>query len=326
MTSENDPLWPGPAKGSELDVVGLGECSLDRVVTIDSFPASGDKLSVAQYVEVPGGQIATALRTCCRLGLRAGFVGCVGDDEAARQVLEPLREAGIDLVEVRSIPGAATRAAVILVEIGSGERTVLWHRDPLLKLDPKQLDRRSIERAGALLVDATDPEAAEWAARVARAAGIPVVLDADRIWDGAEALLGCVDFPVVSQPFAEEFGGDGSVRAGLRALLLRGARLAVATLGEWGAVALAQDASFESPGFEVNALDTTGAGDAFRGGFIWALLRRLDGARVLRTANAVAGLACEATGAQGGLPSEAATEALLRSRQPRAWPSPEPWS
>lgn len=279
-----------------------------RVQRAPRFP---DKAELADYREQPGGQIATAVLGCARLGLRAAFVGSVGDDAAGAAALEPLRRAGVDLSGVKRVAGATTRHAVILVDASSGERAVLWQRDARLALRPGDLDAAAIRSARALLVDAEDPEASSWAAQVARQAGVPVVLDADRPVEGLEKLLSAVDFPIVSREFAESVWGGGSPREALRRLAGPHVRLAVVTLGPEGALAAAPGRVLESPGFPVEARDTTGAGDAFRSGFVWGLLAGADAERVLRAANASAALNCRAEGAQAALPTRDELEALM---------------
>jgi sugar/nucleoside kinase (ribokinase family) len=239
----------------------------------------------------------------------------VGDDREAELALAPLRAAGVDCSAVKRVAGGRTRRALIRVERASGEREVTPERDPRVALAPADLDRRRIEAARALLVDTEDPEVSLWAAQVAHAAGIPVVLDADRPGPAADALLGAVDFPIVSHEFAEKLG-EGSARAALRALAARARRLAVVTLGREGAIAQAPGARrvLASPAFAVEANDTTGAGDVFHAAFIWALLQGQGVAAVLRTANAAAAMSCRALGAQGGLPDRAALGAFLTRR------------
>ncbi len=311
MSAFDRRLWPDGRVSAELDVVGLGENSLDHLCVVDRWPVPGEKSDLVQYVSRPGGQVATALLGCARLGLRVGYMGAVGGDPAADSVLEPLIRAGVDLEGVRRIPGAQTRSATILVRRRDGERTVLAYRDPRLRLAPSRLELREIERARALHLDASDPDASLWAARTARAAGIPVVLDADHVWPQAERLLSLIDFPVVSRRFAEEWGGTGRVADGLAKLTGSGAQLAVATCGEEGAMARSSELQLLSPAFPIQVKDTTGAGDAFHAGFIWALLKGTSSRQALRIANAVAGLACMALGAQEGLPRSEDLENFL---------------
>jgi sulfofructose kinase len=308
-----------------LDVVGMGEISLDWSCVLQdptqggegvatALPlAPGEKRPLAACSEYPGGQIATALLGCARLGLRVGFMGSAGDDRAAEAALEPLRAAHVDLSSLRRIAGAGIRRAVVLVDAVSGERSILFHRDPRLALSPGELDPASIRRGRLLHLDATDLDASVWAAGHARREDIPVVLDADTPHEGLDKLLRLVDFPVVDRRLAEELGGTGCIADGLRALASHGARLAVATVGEEGALAWRGEQLLRSPGFRVAVRDATGAGDAFHAGLIWGLIAGLPAEALLRAANAVAALNCQAAGAQGGLPTRGALEEFLKA-------------
>jgi sugar/nucleoside kinase (ribokinase family) len=213
---------------------------------------------------------------------------------------------------------------MILVDRASGERTVLGHRDERLRLQAADVPRARIAQARCLLLDADDPEAAAEAARAARAAGVPVVLDADAVSPAQAPLLAATDFPVVSRHFAEAFGGEGGVRAGLARLVALGARMAVATLGEHGCLARLGEREIACPGYAIAPRDTTGAGDVFHAAFAWGLLEGLPPEAVLRAANAAAASSCLALGAQGGLPTREALEAFLRDHEPAPWREPAP--
>jgi sugar/nucleoside kinase (ribokinase family) len=316
------PLAPVRARAAEHDVVGIGQSSLDRVCLLEAPPPLGGKAALLGSYELPGGQIATAMLACARLGLRAAYVGTVGDDAAAEQVLAPLAGAGVDLRGVKRVVSAPTRSATVLVDATTGDRTILGYRDPRLALSPADLAPGPIERAGCLHVDAVDVEASAFAADVARRAGVPVVLDADGPGPGLEKLLAKVDFPIVSRGLAEAMGGRGGLRAALAELCALGARLAVVTLGEYGALARFGERLIESPAFRVNARDTTGAGDVFHAAFVLGLLEGMACEPILRTANAAAAMSCRALGAQGGLPTRSELEAFLREQRPAAWRDP----
>jgi sugar/nucleoside kinase (ribokinase family) len=297
-------------------VVGIGQCSIDHVAVVDGFPPYAGKVAMQSYRRLPGGQIATALLACARLGLRTAFVSSVGDDGVAEAVLAPLRAAGVDVSRVLEIAGATSQLALIIVDQRKGERTVIWHRDPRLALPRARLARADVERGRALHLDAGDPDVASWAARTARAAGIPVFADVDTLAPGVDEVLRAVDFPIVSTQFAEQrFGG---AREALRGLAALGARFPVVTLGERGALGGAGERPVASPAFEVEVRDTTGAGDVFHGAFIVGVLEGCGGEQALRLANAAAGMNCRALGAQGGLPTRAELDAFLRSARPRA--------
>jgi sugar/nucleoside kinase (ribokinase family) len=296
-----------------FDVLGIGQCSLDRVAFVDGPPPPAEAPDPEQAQELPGGQVATAILACARLGLRTAYAGAVGDDAAAARVLEPLRRAGVDLSGVRRVAGAATRRAMIYVERANGERHVRPRRDPRLVLAPEAVDAAAVAAASVLHLDAEHPEASLRAARLARAAGVAVVLDLERPGPGVEELLASADFPIVSRRFAEILSGDGSAADGLARLLARGARLAVATLGPEGALARGPGdrEPIHSAGFRVEARDTTGAGDVFHAAFAFGLLQGWEAERVLRASNAAAAMSCRALGAQGGLPDRSELEEFL---------------
>jgi len=281
------------------------------VSVVADWPTGGGKQDVLHTELCSGGQMASALLGCARLGLRSRYLGAVGTDASEQRVLTPLHAAGIDLSCVQRIEGASTRSAWILVRAGDGERSVLAQRDSELRLDLAALDRRSIEDAGLLHVDASDPDASYWAAGVAQQAGIPVVLDADRVEESTEALLSRVDFPVVSEAFAREWGGSENLNDGLEKLALSGNRLAVVTRGAEGASAAIGSHRIHSPAARVGVVDTTGAGDAFHAGLIWALFQGCSAEPALIAAHGVAGLSCTALGAQGGLPDEKSLREFL---------------
>jgi sulfofructose kinase len=310
------PLLAGAPRAAPFDVVGLGQCSIDHVAIVDGFPPYAGKVAMREYLRLPGGQIATALLACARLGLRTSFLSTVGDDGVAESVLGPLRAAGVDVSRVLEMPGAQSQLALIVVDVQSGERTVVWHRDPRLRMPRERLSRADLERGRALHLDAGDPDAAAWAAREARACGVAVFADVDTVAPGVDDVLRAVDFPIVSTQFAEQrFGSPIEALRGLAAL---GARWPVVTLGDRGAVGGSADAPLASPAFDVEVRDTTGAGDVFHGAFIAAALEGADAAAALRIANGAAAMNCRALGAQGGLPTRAQLDAFLASARHRA--------
>lgn len=322
MHAEGRALHPRLPSSGAVDVVGLGQCSLDHVCLVEGLPQFAGKDRILDYTRLPGGQVATALLACAKLGLRTAYLGSVGDDDAAERVLAPLRSAGVDVTGVRAVAGAPTQLAVILLDRASGERTVLWYRDPRLALRLQDLTRKRVEAGRVLHLDGGDPEVGIWASKVARESDIPVILDADTPVPGTAELLAHVDFPIVSHTFAETFFGTRDPREALRGLSSYGARMAVVTLGELGALARLGDREIESPAYRVAVADTTGAGDVFHAAFAFALLEGLDAEGCLRAANAAAGMNCRAVGAQGGLATREELEAFLAAEQPAPWREP----
>jgi sugar/nucleoside kinase (ribokinase family) len=307
-----EPLWPRRRSRVARSLVGLGQISLDRVGVVARWPRRGEKQVLEEELLLPGGQIATALLAAAQQGVPGALVAAVGVDEAAQQALAPLRAAGVDVSDVRAFPGVATRQAWLLCERDSAERTIFERRDPALRLRAEDVPPSRVESAAALLVDAEHPEASLRAVALARRAGVATLCDVERADEASWAILREVDFPIVSQGFADECWSGSSAEAALARLVGPATRMAVLTRGARGALARWGDRVLEVPALRIDALDTTGAGDVFRGSFAVALLAGCGARDVLEWANAAAGLACLGRGAQGALPRAAEVEARLR--------------
>jgi sulfofructose kinase len=285
-----------------FDVVGVGLNAVDTLVVVPEYPAFNSKTEIAEHRRCGGGQVATALVACQRWGLRTKYVGAVGDDLEGALQKESLEEEGIALSDLVVVPRAFTQTAVIIIEARSGERTILWRRDPKLARDPETLAVTSVACGRILLVDGHEIPLALRAARIAREAGMPVVLDIDSVREGSRELLTLVDFPVVSESFGPRLTGKRDLIEALREIqALSPRRFVCATLGHRGAVALAGDSALRVHAPGVRPIDTTGAGDIFHGGFVYALASGWDLDATLRFATAAAALNCTAYGARGGI-------------------------
>ncbi len=310
------PVLPA-ADARPIDLLGLGEASLDVAVTVDGFPDPDAKVPAADLALRPGGQVATAVRAVARLGWRAAYAGTLGDDGGAQTVVEALSGDGVRLDALVRRPGVSSRSAVVLVDRVAGTRTVLGYRDPRLDLTLEEIGRIDVSQARVLLLDGTDPSAARQAGTAARAAGTRVVVDLDEAAREIPDLAPLADVVMASEGLARALGGS-FIAGGLGRLVQLAAPAAVVcvTLGPRGAVAVAGGQEVRVPAFEVPCVDSTGAGDVFHAGFIAAWLEPGLGGDLraaLRMASAAAALACTAPGAQGALPDRAGVHGLLSS-------------
>jgi sugar/nucleoside kinase (ribokinase family) len=300
------------------DVVGLGENSVDHVLRLPSLPHAGQasKIEVLSTSHEPGGQVVTALCTCLAMGLRAAYVGAFGSNEDGTRLRAQLAARGLDLTHavVRPVPN---RSAVILVEDTTGERAVLGHRDAGLALTAAEVPLDLLAQTRVLHVDGGDEDASIAAARVARDAGAHVTCDLERLGASTGALLAELTVPILAPGLAEAITGEADAERALRKLPAPHARLRCVTLGSKGALVLDGDRVIHAPGFTVAAVDTTGAGDVFRGAFITALLRGDAPDAVVRFANAAAAISCTRAGAIGGIPSREEVDALIAERTSR---------
>jgi len=305
------PVPAPPPESRPFDAVGLGLNAVDHLVVVPRYPAFGSKIEMLSHTVLPGGQAATAMVALARLGLRTRHVGRVGDDDTGRLQLDSLDSEGVERSECRVVRGVDSQLAFILVDGVSGERTVIWRRDPRVSILPDEVDEQLACSGRVLHLDGHNIEAEIQAATWARAAGIPVSIDVDFDY-GGEHLYPLVDYFIASADFPRRVMGIDDERSALTALRDRfGSPVVGMTLGMRGALVLCDGVFVESPGFSVEARDTTGAGDAFHAGFLYGLLTGADLDETLRIANAVAALNCTEIGARGGLPTRAELEDFL---------------
>lgn len=295
------------------DVVGIGANSVDFVHLLPGYPqpfGSFAKMKIQRQEVLCGGQMATAMSACASFGLRAKYVGVTGTDDNGRRVRRELERRGIDLADL-IIRDAPNQFAVILVDETNGDRIVLWDRDEKLLLRERDLPAEALAQARVVHVDDVDQAAAIMAARLARAHAVPVTSDIDRITDRTGELIEAVSIPIFAEHVPTRVTGINDQEAALRALQRPHHQMLCVTLGERGAIALDGDTIHRAPAFAVDAVDTTGAGDVFRAGFVYALLRGWPTPEMLRFANAAAAVSCTRLGALGGIPSLAEVDALV---------------
>jgi len=291
----------------KFDVVGFGLNAVDHLVTVPRYPSFNTKTRLTEHHQLAGGQVSSAMVGAQRLGLRTSYLGKVGDDYEGRLLIGSLLSEGVECAGVMVAAGARTQSAVIIIEQFSGERTILWHHDEGTRISPAEIHREAITRARVLHLDGYDTLAAIQAARWAHEAGLAVTIDLDTVYKGIDELLPLVDFLIMSQGLAAELSGVMDERAALKQLHERfGCYLVAMTQGARGALAYVEEAFIASPAFRPPVCrDTTGAGDAFRAGFIYGLVKGLSVEETMRVANAVAALKCRELGARAALPAEA---------------------
>ena len=308
---------------ADFDVAGVGLNATDTMIVVPGFPAYGGKTLIGREFYSVGGPVATAMVTCARLGLRAKYIGTVGDDERGRLQMDSLRESGINIEHVQQRANCANQSAYIIVDESTGERTVFWSRPDCLALSPAGIAEEQITCARLLHIDGHDTPAVERAARIARNNGIPVTMDVDTVRPGLEHVLPFVDYLIADADFPRRWTGMEDPFDALAALQRQsGARVAAMTLGAQGVLACVAGSGENngfvySPGFIVNSIDTTGAGDVFHGAFCYAVLQQMSIAEALEFSNAMAALNCTSFGARGGIATLAEVGIFGQSGAPR---------
>jgi sulfofructose kinase len=297
-------------KITQVDVVGVGLNATDTLIPVPHFPVLGEKVEIRSSNAMLGGQTASAMAACQQWGLRTRYVGKIGDDIFGEMHRMEFARLGVE-AHLFTAPGCISQQAFILVD-PSGERTVLWKRDARLTLLRDELQRAWIVNARMLHLDGHDMEAATQAAQWAHAAGVPVIADLDDLYGGYEKLLPNIDYLITSRDIPARLTDEKDLRKSLPEVARRyRCKLAAATLGEGGVLACDGERSTYAAAYCVQAADTTGAGDTFHAGFIYAFLQGWELQRQLDFACAAAALNCTAVGARGGIQGVEKIETLM---------------
>ncbi len=304
------------AKDREFDVIGFGTNAVDFLIQVTEYPAFNTKVELTDYVQAAGGEIATAMAGLQRLGLRTSYIGRFGDDQAGEFGMLSLRDEGVDLSMTEIVSDARTQIAFIIIDRRNGERTVIWQRDAKLAYGKSEAPADAAVRAKVLHCTPHDAYACIAMARQAKQSGTIVSIDLDNVFDGLPELLPMVDIIITSAELPNRLFGISDKKTALLELKARyGAPLVGLTLGEKGSILLCGDKFTETPGFAVpnGCKDTTGAGDSFRAGLIYGMIKGESIEESARMANAVAALKCREIGARTALPTKAELTALLKA-------------
>ena len=298
-------------------IIVVGSANLDLVVSAPTIPRAGETVLGGDLTLVPGGKGANQAVAAARLGAAVTFVGRVGADTFGTTLRANLAAAGVDDHYLITTDGVASGVALIVVS-ATGENAICVAPGANARLNPADVAAAepAFTRARVCLVQLEVPTDAVLAAlALARRHGVLTILDPAPAPTSVPAGLLDVDVLTPNETEAATLLGLGSdapaevVAAGLRA---RGARLVVLKRGAAGAVVCAGDGPGAAvPGFAVDVVDTTAAGDAFTAGLGVALAEGRGPVDAARFANACGALACTVAGAQPSLPTRAAVERLL---------------
>jgi ribokinase len=283
------------------------------------MPRWDDPGTLGGFALADGGPAGTACAVAATLGARTGFVDTVGNDEMAAMKLRSLVKAGVDISRMVKREAPENHVVVVYVQEQTGERYFSLLRGFLSQpVQPEELDRDYLTSARYLHLDGFHPKAALQAARWMHEAGKTAVLDAaatDRpVPEGMRALVAETDVLICGSGFGAMLTGHEDPWQSGRAVLDMGPRIVVQTEGTEGSYTVSPDDQFHTPAFEVDVVDTTGAGDVFHGAYLVGLVRGWDLRRTATFASAVSAIHCTVLGNRKGIPSMEEVDAFLRER------------
>ena len=300
---------------SAPDIVGIGVCTVDHLVTVPRMPQRNENMRALNYARQPGGLASCSLVAAARLGARTRIIARIGDDALGEYIRRDLQSEGVDVSLLLEEAGSESHVSVILVDERTGDRSIITRPPTGSAIRPTEITRADLEGAQVLFVDNITPATLQLAAW-AREAGMKVVLDPAQPYADIKPLLALVDVPIVPEHWARAWLPGQPPEAVARRLFDAGAEIAVVTLGERGAAVCWDGGLRRFPAYAVDVVDTTGAGDAYHGAFMYALLQGWDVPRMADFASAVGSLNCRAMGGRSALPARAEVDQfMLRANQ-----------
>lgn len=288
----------------------IGITVLDRIWYLTDLPKEGGKFVANDYKEVGGGPAATAAVAAAKLGATVDFIGRVGDDDTGKRLLAELESLGVNTRYSRVYKGARSSQSAVLVD-ASGERIIANYPSPDLPADASWLTDIDFSQWDAVLADVRWHDGAKLAFTLARQQGIPAVLDGDVTPQDIAELVALSDHAAFSAPGLTRLTGTEDIHLSLKkAQTLTNGHVYV-TQGSQGCYWLENQQLQHQPGFSVDVVDTTGAGDVFHGALALAIAQNNATADAVRFASAVAALKCTRPGGRAGIPDCDQTRSFL---------------
>ena len=298
----------------QFDILGIGCCTVDDLLYVESFPAPDTKQRVLERVRDGGGLTASALVAASRLGARCSYAAQLGHDELSQFVARNLERENIDLSHVVWTDRAQPIHSTIVVDTTNHTRTILWSKDGETGAHDSLPAESVIRKARVLFLDHYGTVGGIRAAKIARENGVAVVADLER--DNVprfHELLEQIDHLIISHHFAINLTKSKNARDAVR-VLVRNRAAVVVTCGEEGAWFASREnaTSQHLPAFRVQTVDSTGCGDIFHGAYAGELARGETLENCVRFASAAAAVKATRCGVQRAAPTREEVEAFLR--------------
>jgi len=296
-----------------MEILCIGHACYDLIFQVPHHPAEDEKLSSTAHLACGGGPAANAAVAVARLGLTGGFIGYLGNDVYGESHLAELTSEGIDTRHVKR-GSIATPVATLIVK-PDGKRSVVNYTEASTVLTEDHCRLNANRLPSALLMDGHQPAISQALISQAKQHGIPTILDAGSLHPGTQQLMTEVDYLAASEKFARQLTQQNNPQQALGTLRTLAPNVII-TLGERGLIWAQQSTTGSMPGFVINAVDSTGAGDAFHAGLAVAIANQLDWHHTLSYASAVGALCCTKIGARPGMPTQSEVDDFLTINAP----------
>jgi ribokinase len=290
-------------------ILVVGSANADLMIAMPKLPNPGETVRGHDFLVAPGGKGANQAIAAARLGGDVGFIGSIGDDDFGRSIKKSLLESGVDTARLCVRPNSATGVALIFSE-ACGENMIVIAAGANDFLLPADIDAAAdaIAEASIIVCQFESPVATiERLVTVAKLSGVPVLLNPAPARRMADEMVDGIRFLVPNRQELAHLTGLptrtlADVEAAAKALLVRGAESVIVTLGREGVLRASVAGARVFPAPIVEAVDTTGAGDTFVGGFAAEWCRTSDVDAAISFAQRAAAYSVTGRGAQASMP------------------------
>ena len=298
-------------------ILVIGSSNTDLITNVERFPNAGETISGKSFMQAMGGKGANQAVAAKRLGGDVMFVTCLGNDANGRNTLSYFQGEGLDVSNALVVDYAPTGTAVILVN-DEGENCIVVTPGANHELLPLHIEglESEISKAAMIVLQMEIPfETVEKVADIAAKHKIPVLLNVAPAREIGIELLRKIEILVVNETEIELVSGQSIEELGeegvIDKLISIGARTVILTLGKRGCIVKNAALTKHVPAFDVNAVDTTAAGDTFCGALVAGLSKGRDLVEAARFATAASAICVTRMGAQPSIPTEDEVAKLL---------------
>lgn len=293
----------------DIDILVLGSLNMDLIIESERNPYPGETIRGRNFMTLPGGKGNNQAVAIGRLGGNVCFAGCVGDDSYGNMLIENLVNNKVGIEGVEKLDNISTGIAII--NVFHGENAIILSPGANGKNGRAVISNieELIERAKILLLQLEIPLATvEWAVEYAHSVGSKVVMNPAPAAKINENVYKYIDFLIPNEIEAKlllGYSADDSIEYGqlVREFMNKGVKNTVITLGKDGSIFNIENLIIKQPAYNVKVVDSTGAGDAFIGGFCYGLSIGMDTREAVKYGTKVSAIKVTRMGAQSGLPS-----------------------
>lgn len=279
------------------DIIGIGLVVVDELALLPEYPESDTKLKIIDSIKQVGGPVPTALRILSKLGLNCHFIGQIGNDDNSKFIESKLAQSGLDISSLIKKDGKSGFSQ-IWVDVKNKTRTIAYSTGTLTSLSDSDFNFKDLPQAKILHIDGFNNIRIKKTIEYYKTKGTKISIDTDNFSTETLEILNLVDFIVMPKRFAVQFLGDYSMITLVEKMKekYQSASVIVLTDGINGSVCNYNGKILSQKAFNIDVVDTTGAGDIHAGGLLYGLVNEWGMDKSLRFAAVCAAFKCKYIG------------------------------